>query len=128
MGGNPELERLDYFESTPEEFEYYVRQELNNGLSQEERYQQRKKKLFYHGSIIFKEDGRVGFEGYGCTEEQCVTKCPYQNDTGEINDKQIIEEFFRNIKIIDVSDYRKELGVKVVDNIMNKNYLKQIIN
>jgi hypothetical protein len=122
MGGNPELERLDYFESTTEEFEYHVTQELNNGLSTEERYQERKKDMFYHGTVIFKEDGRVGFEDNGCTMEQCVIKCPYYNHTGRVNDKQIIEEFFRNIKIVDVEDYRKELGKEIVDSIMNHNY------
>lgn len=122
IGGNPELERLDYFESTTEEFEYYVSLELNNGLSPEERYQGRKKDLFYHGSVIFKKDGRIGFEGYGCTKEQCVIKCPYYNHMGRVNDRQIIEEFFRNIKIVDVDDYRKELGNENVDSIMDHNY------
>ncbi len=122
MGGNPELERLDYFESTTEEFEYYVSLEPNNGLSPEERYQKRKKDMFYHGSVIFKEDGRVGFEGYGCNKEQCVITCPYYKDMGRVNDNQIIEEFSRNIKIVDVGDYKKELGDDAIDSIINRNY------
>jgi hypothetical protein len=121
IGGNPELERLDYFESTTEEFEYRVSQELNNELSPEERYQKRKK-LSYHGKVFFKENGRVGFEGYGCTKEQCVIACPYYKDTGRVNDNQVIEELFRNTKIVDVDDYRKELGNEIVDSIMDHNY------
>jgi hypothetical protein len=42
MGGNPDLERLDYFENTTEEFEYHVSQQLNNGLSQNDIRKERK--------------------------------------------------------------------------------------
>jgi hypothetical protein len=64
----------------------------------------------------------IGIKDYGCTKEQCVITCPYYKDTGSVSDNQIIEELFRNIKIVDVEDYRKELGNELVDSIMNYNY------
>lgn len=55
-----------------------------------------------------------------CTGEKCIPDCPYYAQTGEISDEQIIKEFDNDMDIVEIEDYKKELGEKVVQSIIKE--------
>ncbi len=55
-----------------------------------------------------------------CTGHQCIPDCPYYEENGIIKDEQVIEEIIDSTEILEVGDYKKELGDKVVNEIINQ--------
>jgi hypothetical protein len=119
-GGNPDFGNLDATEQTAEEFEYHLSHMLND-FTPEERYRQKKQAYYFHPSYIemeklnyWKDRARAKY----CNGQQCIINCLYYKENGRIEDEQVIEEFIGSTTILEIEDYRKELGEKVVDPII----------
>jgi hypothetical protein len=120
QGGNPTLGNLDGQEYTSEEFEYHLSHCLNN-YTPEERYRQRKEMYYFHPSYIEME--KLDYSGDRanakyCTGHQCVPDCPYCKENGRIEDEQVVKEFIDSIQILEIEDYKKELGEELIESIM----------
>lgn len=121
QGGDPTFGNLDASEQTAEEFEYHLSHMLND-YTPEERYRQRKEAYYFHPSYIEMEKldywvdrARARY----CTGQQCVPDCPYYEENGRIGDEEVIEEFIESTEILELEDYKKELGNKLVNSIMD---------
>jgi len=122
QGGNPDFGNLDATEQTAEEFEYHLSHSLYQ-YTPEERYKQRKVDYYWHTSYMEMEkmnDWRERAKAKYCTGNQCIVSCPYHNENGRIEDEQIIKEFIDSTEIVEIEDYKKELGEKMVDSIINE--------
>ncbi|MBA3750012.1 MAG: hypothetical protein H0X03_03810 [Nitrosopumilus sp.] len=121
QGGDPTFGNLDAQEITSEEFEYYLSHNLNN-YTPEERYRQRKEHYYFHPSYIemekiddWKERAMIKY----CTGEKCVLGCPYYDKNSRIGDEQVIREWMEDKDIVEIDDYRKELGKELIDSILD---------
>ena len=128
QGGNPMFGNLDGVEYTAEEFEYHLSHCLNN-YSPEERYRQRKEAYYFHPSYVEMEkldywEDRA--KAKYCIGYQCVSGCPYYEENGRIEDEQVISEFIDSTEILEVKDYKKELGEETVNSIIIKWNLTEI--
>jgi hypothetical protein len=124
QGGDPTFGNLDGLEYTSEEFEYHLSHCLDD-YTPEERYKQRKEMYYFHPSYMEMEklnywEDRANAKY--CTGYQCVSGCPYYEENGRIEDERVVEEFIYSTKILEIEDYKKELGEKVVDSIISKFY------
>ena len=122
QGGNPMFGNLDGVENTAEEFEYHLSHCLNDHTP-EERYRQRKEAYYFHPSYVEME--RVGYWEYiaeekYCDGHQCIPDCPYYAENGRIEDEQVIKEFIDSTEILEIEDYKKELGEEWVSSIVNE--------
>lgn len=54
-----------------------------------------------------------------CTGQQCIPDCPYYDETGRIEDNQVSNEFVSSTEIVDIDDYKEELGEETVESIVN---------
>jgi hypothetical protein len=122
QGGNPMFGNLDGVEYSAEELEYHLSHCLND-YSPEERYKQRKEMYYFHPSYIEME--KLDYWEYRaraeyCTGHQCISQCPYYEENGRIEDEQVIREFIDSTEILEVEDYKKELGDEVVNEIINQ--------
>ncbi len=122
QGGNPDFGNLDATEQTAEEFEYHLSHCLND-YTPEERYKKRKEMYYFHPSYIemekldyWEDKARAKY----CTGQQCIPECPYYEVMGRIEDEQVIEEFVDGTRIIEIDDYKKELGEDLVNSIMDQ--------
>ena len=122
QGGNPMFGNLDGVEYTAEEFEYYLSHCLND-YTPEERYRQRKEAYYFHPSYIEME--KIGYREYitkskYCDGHQCIPDCPYYGENGRIEDEQVIKEFIDSTEILEVEDYKRELGEELVQSITDE--------
>jgi hypothetical protein len=122
QGGDPIMGNLDGSEQTAEEFEYHLTHMLND-FTPEERYNQRKEMYYFHPSYMEMEklnywEDRAGTKY--CTGEQCIQECPYYEENGRIEDEQVIEEFLEGTEIVEMEDYKKELGDELIDSIVKE--------
>jgi hypothetical protein len=84
-----------YEYTTQEEYDYYLREALS--VSPEERYQHRKDAYYFHESHYYMR-GQGGYDGQGCTAQQCIPECRYFPETGRIEDSEVIEGFEKHEK------------------------------
>jgi hypothetical protein len=120
QGGNPMFGNLDGVEYTAEEFEYHLSHMLND-LTPEERYRQRKEAYYFHQSYIEME--KTGYWEYiakakYCDGHQCISDCPYYAENGRIEDNQVIKDFVDSTDILEIEDYKKELGEGFVNSLI----------
>ncbi len=54
-----------------------------------------------------------------CPGERCISDCPYYEQGQRIDDDQAIE-FIDNTDILEIEDYKKELGEDFVKSIINE--------
>jgi hypothetical protein len=121
QGGDPTFGNLDPVENTSEEFEYYLSHILND-YTPEERYRQRKGAYYFHPSYIEME--KLGYwedraKAKYCLGQQCIRDCPYFEVNGRIEDEQVILEFIDSTEIVEIEDYKNELGDILVNSIIN---------
>ncbi|KAA2282970.1 hypothetical protein [Candidatus Nitrosocosmicus sp. SS] len=121
---------LDAYEMTPDEFEYYLARYLYE-TTPEERYDKAKSEWFVHEHTTY---GKVGIahlnidinhdvvipisKAYGCTGDKCVPECKYYNRTGMIEDDKVIQEWMEKKTIVDLDQYKEELGEELFDKII----------
>jgi hypothetical protein len=122
QGGDPTFGNLDGQEYTTEEFEYHLLHCLND-YSPEERYHLRKEMYYFHPSYIEMEkldywEDRV--KAKYCMGQQCIPDCPYYHEEERIQDEQVVNEFIDSAEILEIEDYKKELGRELVDSIISK--------
>jgi len=122
QGGNPMFGNLDGIEYTAEEFEYHLSHCLND-YTPEERYRRRKEAYYFHPSFVEME--KVGYREYVakskyCDGHQCISDCPYYEENGRIEDEQVVKEFIDSTEILEIEDYKKELGEELVQSIINE--------
>ena len=55
-----------------------------------------------------------------CTGYQCISDCPYYKENGRIEDEQVIHEFIESAEILEIEDYKIELGGDFVNSIINE--------
>ena len=55
-----------------------------------------------------------------CTGHQCIPECPYYTENGQIEDEQVIRECIESTEILEIEDYKKELGDELVQSIINE--------
>lgn len=120
QGGDPTFGNLDATEQTSEEYEYHLSHILND-FTPEERYRQRKEAYYFHPSYIEME--RLGYwtdraNAKYCTGHQCIPDCLYYKEDGRIEDEQVNEEFIESTHIVEIGDYKKELGEDIVNSII----------
>ncbi len=119
--GNPMFGNLDGVEYTAEEFEYHLSHCLND-YTPEERYRQRKEAYYFHPSYTEMEkldywEDRANAKY--CNGQQCIPDCLYYEENGRIEDDQVIREFVDSTEILELEDYKKELGEELVQSIIN---------
>jgi hypothetical protein len=122
QGGDPTLGNLDPMEQTAEEFEYHLSHMLND-YTPEERYKQRKEMYYFHPSHIEMEkidDWKKRAEYNYCNGDSCIADCPYYAKNGRIEDEQVISEFIDCTDIVELDDYKKDLGAAWVNSIVNE--------
>jgi hypothetical protein len=127
QGGDPTFGNLDACEQSSEEVEYYLSYMLND-YTPEERYRQQKEMYYFHPSYIemeklayWEDRARAKY----CTGYQCVPDCPYYEQNGRIEDEQVVKEFIDSSEILEIEDYKKELGEELIQSILNDwNHLK----
>lgn len=120
QGGIADFGNLDAVELTAEEFEYYLSHSLND-YTPEERYHQRKETYYFHPSYIKMEelsDWQRRANASFCTGTKCIRDCPYHDEIGRIEDDEIILEWIQDVEIVEIEDYRRELGETLVDSIL----------
>jgi hypothetical protein len=112
---------LDATEQTAEEIEYHLSHCLND-YNPEERYRQRKAAYYFHESYVemekldyWKDRAKAKY----CTGHQCIPDCPYYEENGRIEDEQVVKGFIDSTDILEVEDYKKELGEELVQSIIN---------
>jgi hypothetical protein len=120
QGGDPTFGNLDALEQTEEEFEYHLSHLLND-YTPEERYEQRKEMYYFHPSYIEMEkldywEDRAN--AIYCTGQQCTPDCPFYESNGGIDDEELVEEFIDSTNIVELEDYKHELGQPLVDSII----------
>jgi hypothetical protein len=120
---------LDAYEMTPDEFEFYLCRYLYE-TTPEERYNQAKSQWFVHEHTTYgkieisyldvdiHKDTILTSEIYGCTGVKCVPECKYYNKTGRIEDDQVINEWLEKTVIIDLDQYKEELGEELFNKII----------
>lgn len=94
-----------------------------NDHAPEERYRQRKEMYYFHPSYVAMEkldywEDRA--KANYCTGHQRVLDCLYYEENGGIEDAQVIEEFTETAEILEIEDYNRELGEKVVQCIIDE--------
>lgn len=124
QGGEPTFGNLDATEQTAEEVEYHLSHCLND-YSPEERYIQQKSMYYFHPSYIEMEklyswEDRANAKY--CTGFQCISDCPYFEENGRIEDDQVIEEFIDSVQILEIDDYKRELGEGLINSITKEWY------
>jgi hypothetical protein len=120
QGGDPTLGNLEASEQTSEEFEYHLSHMLND-YSPEERYNQRKEAYYFHPSYIRMEelsDWKIRANASFCTGTKCIGECRYYSEIGRIEDVEVILEWIEDMEIVEIEDYRRELGETLVDSIL----------
>lgn len=122
QGGDPTFGNLDGQEYTTEEFEYYLSHMLND-FTPDERYRQLKDAYYWHQSYIEMEklnhwEDRA--KAKYCNGQQCIPACPYYEENGRIEDDQVVKEFIDSTEILEIEDYKKELGEELVEFIINE--------
>lgn len=122
QGGDATLGNLDATEQTTEEFEYYLSHMLND-YTPEERYRQRKEAYYFHPSYIemgkfeyWKDRVNIKY----CTGHHCISGCPYYAENGRIEDEQVVKEFIDSTEVLEIEDYKRELGEELVQSIINE--------
>ncbi len=122
QGGDPTFGNLDATEQTAEEFEYHLSHCLNK-YTPEDRYKHRKGMYYFHPSYLemekldyWEDRARSKY----CNGEQCIPDCPYYEENGRIEDEQVVKEFIDSTQILEIEDYEKELGEKLVQSIINE--------
>lgn len=88
-----------------------------NDYTSEERYRHMKEACYFHESYIEMEkldywEDRAN-ANY-CTGHQCVPNCHYCGENGRIEDEQIVAEFIDSTEILEIEDYKEELGEDLV--------------
>lgn len=121
QGDDPTFGNLDATEQTAEEFEYHLSHMLND-YTPEERYKQRKGMYYFHPSYIEME--KLDYwedkaKAIYCTGYQCISDCPYYEENGRIENEQVVQEFIDSTEILELEDYKKELGEGIVNSIIN---------
>ncbi|ALI34765.1 hypothetical protein NMY3_00553 [Candidatus Nitrosocosmicus oleophilus] len=119
-GGDPTFGNLDAYEQTAEEFEYHLSHMLND-YAPESRYYQRKEMYYFHPSYIEMEklaywEDRA--KSNYCNGEHCVPDCPFYEENGRIEDEQVVKEFIDNTEILEIDDYKRELGEEFVNSVL----------
>ena len=109
---------LDGYELLPDEFEFYLSRHLYE-TTPEQRYQEAKEHWYFHENSAFLDMEKGKIDTYGCKPESCVPECKYYKKGGMIDDDQVINEWRRNTTIVDLDQYRKELGEELYEKIMN---------
>ncbi len=123
QGGDPTLGTSFKNELTSEEFSYHLSHNLID-FAPSERWKQRKEAYYFHPSYIKMEklnDWKQRAEAKYCTGNKCIVECPYYDEYGEINDDQVVKEWIEDVDIVEIDEYRKELGDEFVDSILNEN-------
>jgi hypothetical protein len=120
QGGDPTFGNLDATVQTAEEFEYHLSHMLND-YSPEERYRQRKDAYYWHQSYVKMEklnhyENRANAKF--CTGQQCIPDCIYYEEIGRIEDKQVIEEFINSTEILEIEDYKRDLGEELINSLI----------
>jgi hypothetical protein len=55
-----------------------------------------------------------------CTGYHCIPDCPYYLENVRIEDEQVIDDFIQSTDIVEIDDYKKELGEDVVNSIITQ--------
>jgi hypothetical protein len=120
---------LDAYEMTPDEFEFYLCRYLHE-TTPEERYNQAKSQWFTHEHTTYgkieigyldvdiNQDTIPTSEVYGCTGDKCVPECNYYKKRGRIDDEEIIKNWLENTTVIDLDQYKEELGEELYNKII----------
>ncbi|HET6589196.1 MAG TPA: hypothetical protein VFG45_03420 [Candidatus Nitrosocosmicus sp.] len=121
QGDDPTFGNLDGQECTEEEFEYHLSHVLDD-FTPEERYRQQKEMYYFHPSYVEME--KIDYwedraKTKYCTGQQCILDCPYYPEIGRIEDDQVIQEFLDITEILEIEDYKKHLGNKLVTSIIS---------
>ena len=54
-----------------------------------------------------------------CNGNQCIPNCPYYEENGRIEDDQVIDDFIKSTGIVEIDDYKSELGEEMVNLIID---------
>lgn len=92
-----------------------------NDSSPEERYNSRKTEFYFHPSYI--EIEKLNYwedraKAKYCTGQQCILGCLFYEENGRIEDEQVVKEFIDGIEILEIEDYKKELGKESILKIL----------
>lgn len=109
---------LDAHEMLPDEFEFYLSRHLFE-TTPESRYQEGKEHWYFHEHSAFPEMDKGNIDAYGCKPDQCVPECKYYKNNGRIEDEQVIKDWIENTTIIDLDQYKEELGEELFNKIRN---------
>lgn len=109
---------LDGYEMLSEEFEFYLSRHLYE-TTPEQRYQEAKEHWYFHEHSAFLDMETGKIDTYGCKPESCVPECKYYKKGGKIDDDHVVKEWMENTTIVDLDQYRKELGEELYEKIMN---------
>ncbi len=109
---------LDAYELLPDEFEFYLSRYLYE-TTPEGRYEEGKKHGYFHEHSAFPEMDKGNIDAYGCKNGQCVPECKYYKKNGKIDDDQVIKKWIQNTDVIDLDQYKEELGEELFNKIMN---------
>ena len=74
---------------TQEELDWELRQALK--VSPEQRYQHKKYHWYSHPSSWYVRVPHNGYDGFGCTGQNCVLECRFYHETGRIEDSEVIQ-------------------------------------
>ena len=75
---------------TQDELDYYLKLALK--VPHEERYQIEKCEWTLHESSWYKRNnGKGGYDGYGCNDGVCIPECRYYPKYGRVEDEEVIE-------------------------------------
>lgn len=74
---------------TQEELDWELRQQLK--VSPEDRYQHQKKHWYSHPSSWYVRVPHRGYDGQGCTGQNCVPECRFYPEYGRIEDSEVIQ-------------------------------------
>lgn len=120
---------LDAYEMTPDEFEFYLCRYLH-GTTPEERYDRAKSEWFVHEHTTYgkieigtldvdiNQDAIPASEIYGCTGGKCAPECKYYHKVGRIEDEEVINDWIRKTTIVDLDQYKEELGEELFNKII----------
>lgn len=121
QGGDPTFGNLEASEQTAEEFEYHLSHMLND-YTPEERYTHGKEMYYFHPSYTEMENQDYWEDrarAKHCTGQQCVPDCPYYEENGRIEDEKVVKDFVNTVEILEIEDYKKDLGENTVNSIIN---------
>jgi hypothetical protein len=74
---------------TQEELDWELRRQLK--VSPEQRFQHKKYHWYSHPSSWYVRVPHNGYDGFGCTGQDCIPECRFYHETGRIEDSEVIQ-------------------------------------